>query len=84
MILLVADIEELSQTQSDLPEEPVIEANLDKARGPIATLLVQNGTLRVGDTLVAGSVFGKVRAMVDDRGARVEAASPSFAVEILA
>jgi translation initiation factor IF-2 len=56
---------------------------LDKARGPVATLLVQNGTLRVGDSLVAGSVFGKVRAMIDDRGAKVEAAGPSFAVELL-
>jgi len=83
MILLVADIEELSANPERPARGTVIEANLDKARGPIATLLVQNGTLRVGDTLVAGSVFGKVRAMVDDRGARVEAASPSFAVEIL-
>jgi translation initiation factor IF-2 len=56
---------------------------LDKSRGPVATLLVQNGTLNVGDVLVAGSTMGKVRAMIDDRGARVEQASPSFAVEIL-
>jgi translation initiation factor IF-2 len=61
----------------------VIEANLDKARGPVATLLVQNGTLRVGDSIVAGSVFGKVRAMIDDRSQRVDQASPSFAVEVL-
>ena len=61
----------------------VIEAHLDKAKGPVATLLVQNGTLRGGETLVAGHVFGKVRAMVDDRLARVEAAGPSFAVEVL-
>jgi translation initiation factor IF-2 len=83
MILLVADIEELSANPERPARGTVIEANLDKARGPLATLLVQNGTLRVGDTLVAGSVFGKVRAMIDDRGARVEAASPSFAVEVL-
>ncbi len=83
MILLVADIEELSANPERTAKGTVIEANLDKARGPIATLLVQNGTLRVGDTLVAGSVFGKVRAMIDDRGARVEAAGPSFAVEVL-
>ncbi|HEY9604260.1 MAG TPA: translation initiation factor IF-2 [Allocoleopsis sp.] len=83
MILLVAEVEDL-QANPDRPARgTVIEANLDKTRGPVATLLVQNGTLRVGDTLVAGSVFGKVRAMIDDRGARVEAASPSFAVEIL-
>jgi translation initiation factor IF-2 len=61
----------------------VIEANLDKSRGPVATLLVQNGTLRVGDVLVVGSVLGKVRAMIDDRGDRVTAAAPSFAVEVL-
>ncbi|HEX2557636.1 MAG TPA: translation initiation factor IF-2, partial [Nitrososphaera sp.] len=61
----------------------VIEANLDKTRGPLATLLVQNGTLRVGDILVAGSSLGKVRAMIDDTGRRVEAATPSFAVAVL-
>ena len=61
----------------------MIEAHLDKAKGPVATLLIQNGTLRVGDVLVAGSALGKVRAMVDDRLRRVEAASPSFAVEVL-
>ena len=83
MILLVAEVEDL-QANPDRPAKgTVIEANLDKTRGPVATLLVQNGTLRVGDTLVAGSVFAKVRAMIDDRGARVEAAGPSFAVEIL-
>jgi translation initiation factor IF-2 len=83
MILLVADIEELSANPVRPAKGTVIEANLDKTRGPVATLLVQNGTLRVGDTLVAGSVLGKVRAMTDDRGARVEAAGPSFAVEVL-
>ncbi len=83
MILLVSDIEELSANPARLAKGTVIEANLDKARGPVATLLVQNGTLRVGDTLVAGSVFGKIRAMIDDRGKRVEEAAPSFAVEVL-
>ena len=83
MILLVAEVEDLQANPNRPAKGTVIEANLDKARGPVATLLVQNGTLRVGDTLVAGSVFGKVRAMIDDRGERVEAASPSFAVEIL-
>ncbi|MBE9124797.1 MULTISPECIES: translation initiation factor IF-2 [unclassified Coleofasciculus] len=83
MILLVAEIEDLKANPNRPARGTVIEANLDKTRGPVATLLVQNGTLRVGDTLVAGSVLGKVRAMIDDRAARVEAASPSFAVEIL-
>jgi len=83
MILLVSDIEELSANPARLAKGTVIEANLDKSRGPVATLLVQNGTLRVGDTLVAGSVFGKVRAMIDDRGKRVDEAAPSFAVEVL-
>lgn len=83
MILLVAEVEDLQANPDRLARGTVIEANLDKARGPIATLLVQNGTLRVGDSLVAGSVFGKVRAMIDDRGAKVEAAGPSFAVELL-
>lgn len=83
MILLVAEVEDLQANPDRLARGSVIEANLDKARGPIASLLVQNGTLRVGDSLVAGSVFGKVRAMIDDRGAKVEAAGPSFAVELL-
>jgi translation initiation factor IF-2 len=83
MILLVAEVEDL-QANPDRPAKgTVVEANLDKARGPVATLLVQNGTLRVGDVMVVGSVFGKVRAMIDDRGERVNIASPSFAVEIL-
>lgn len=83
MILLVAEIEELSANPNRPAKGTVIEANLDRARGPVATLLVQNGTLRVGDIIVAGSVFGKIRAMVDDRGDKVEAVSPSFPVEIL-
>ena len=83
MILLVAEVEELSANPDRAAKGTVIEANLDKNRGPVATLLVQNGTLRVGDSIVAGSVLGKVRAMVDDMGQKVEEASPSFAVEIL-
>jgi translation initiation factor IF-2 len=83
MILLVAEVEELSANPDRAAKGTVIEAHLDKAKGPVATLLIQNGTLRVGDILVAGSVLGKVRAMVDDRGSRVEAATPSFAVEVL-
>ncbi|MEM8641865.1 MAG: translation initiation factor IF-2 [Cyanobacteria bacterium P01_G01_bin.54] len=83
MILLVAELEELSANPERPAKGTVIEAHLDKARGPVATLLVQNGTLRVGDSLVAGSSMGKIRAMIDDRGDRVEQATPSFAVEVL-
>ncbi|PIG93528.1 translation initiation factor IF-2 [Gloeocapsopsis sp. IPPAS B-1203] len=83
MILLVAEVEELSANPDRFAKGTVIEAHLDKAKGPVATLLVQNGTLNVGSVLVAGSAFGKVRAMVDDRGRRVDIASPSFAVEVL-
>ncbi|MCC0177792.1 translation initiation factor IF-2 [Waterburya agarophytonicola K14] len=83
MILLVAEVEELSANPNRPAKGTVIEANLDRNRGPVATLLVQNGTLRVGDSIVAGSVLGKVRAMVDDMGEKVEEATPSFAVEIL-
>lgn len=83
MIVLVSEIEELSANPNRPAKGTVIEAHLDRTRGPVATLLVQNGTLRVGDSIVAGSVLGKIRAMTDDRGDKVEAATPSFAVEIL-
>lgn len=83
MIVLVAEVEDLHANPDRAARGTVIEANLDKARGPVATLLVQNGTLRVGDSLVAGPVLGKVRAMIDDRGQRVDVATPSFAVEVL-
>jgi translation initiation factor IF-2 len=83
MILLVAEVEDLYANPDRPAKGTVIEANLDKSRGPVATLLVQNGTLRVGDILVAGSAFGKVRAMIDDRGKRVDVATPSFAVQLL-
>ena len=83
MILLVSEIEELSANPNRAAKGTVIEAHLDRTRGPVASLLVQNGTLRVGDSIVAGSVLGKIRAMIDDRGEKVEAATPSFAVEIL-
>ncbi|MBD2136325.1 translation initiation factor IF-2 [Anabaena sp. FACHB-1237] len=83
MILLVSEVAELSANPDRSAKGTVIEAHLDKAKGAVATLLIQNGTLRVGDMLVAGSAFGKVRAMVDDRGRRVESAGPSWAVEVL-
>ncbi len=83
MILLVAEVSDLQANPERPAKGTVIEANLDKTRGPVATLLVQNGTLHVGDILVAGSTFGKVRAMIDDGGRRVEVATPSTAVEIL-
>jgi translation initiation factor IF-2 len=83
MILLVSEVEDLTANPDRMAKGTVIEAHLDKAKGSVATLLVQNGTLNVGDILVAGSVMGKVRAMVDDRNRRVKIASPSFAVEVL-
>ncbi|MTJ07110.1 translation initiation factor IF-2 [Anabaena sp. UHCC 0204] len=83
MIMLVSEVAELSANPNRVAKGTVIEAHLDKAKGAVATLLIQNGTLHVGDMLVAGSAFGKVRAMVNDRGKRVDIASPSFAVEVL-
>lgn len=83
MIVLQSEVEELSANPDRLAKGTVIEAHLDRARGPVATLLVQNGTLRVGDIIVAGSVAGRIRAMIDDRGDKVEEATPSFAVEVL-
>jgi len=83
MILLVADVAELQANPNRPARGTVIEAHLDKARGPVATLLVQNGTLRVGDTLVAGAVLGRVKAMMDDRGQRLQEAGPSSAVQLL-
>ncbi|MCS7030240.1 MAG: translation initiation factor IF-2 [Gloeomargarita sp. SKYG116] len=82
MILLVAEVSDLYANPDRPAKGTVIEAHLDRSRGPVATLLVQNGTLRVGDALVAGAVFGKVRAMVDDRGQRLDVAPPSSAVEV--
>ena len=83
MLLLVSEVEDLKANPDRLARGTVIEANLDKSRGAVATFLIQNGTLHIGDSLVVGSVFGKVRAMIDDRGNRVQVASPSFAVEVL-
>ena len=83
MILLVTDIGELKATPTRAALGTVLEAQLDRGRGPVATVLVQNGTLRVGDTVIAGSVVGKVRALIDDRGRAVKAAGPSTPVEVL-
>ena len=83
MILLVTEVEDLKANPDRMAKGTVIEAHLDKAKGPVATLLVQNGTLRAGDVLAAGPVLGKVRAMVDDTGKRVKEAGPSYAVEAL-
>jgi len=83
MILLVSEVEDLQANPDRMAKGTVIEAHLDKAKGPVATLLVQNGTLRAGDVVAAGPVLGKVRAMVDDTGKRVKEAGPSYAVEAL-
>jgi translation initiation factor IF-2 len=83
MILLTAEMEELKANPNRTARGLVIEAELDKGRGPVATILVQKGTLRVGDNIVVGSSYGKVRAMIDDKGRRAEEAGPSTPVEIL-
>ena len=83
MILLEADVLELKANPNRNARGLVIEAQLDKGRGPVATVLVQKGTLRVGDNVAAGACFGKVRAMLDDKGARIKKAGPSTPVEIL-
>jgi len=83
MICLVADLAELKATPERAATGVVLEAKLDRGRGPVATVLVQNGTLNASDNFVVGNVFGKVRAMFDDRGASLESAPPSTPVEIL-
>ncbi|MCX7714617.1 MAG: translation initiation factor IF-2 [Clostridia bacterium] len=83
MILLVADMKELKANPNRPAKGAVIEAEIDKGRGPVATVLVQNGTLKVGDIVIAGTAVGRVRAMINDKGRRVKAAVPSMPVEIL-
>ena len=83
MILLTAEVMELKANPNRRARGLVLEAELDKGRGPVATVLVQKGTLRVGDAIAAGSAHGKVRAMMDDKGRRVKEAGPSVPVEIL-
>ena len=82
-INLQAEILELKANPDRPAEGAVVEAKLDKGRGPLATVLVQRGTLRVGDVFVAGPIAGKVRAMIDDKGRQVKEAAPSFPVEVL-
>jgi len=83
MVILVSDMKELKANPNRRAKGTVIEARLDKGRGPVATVLVQNGTLKSGDIIVAGTSVGRVRAMVDDRGNTVKKAGPSVPVEII-
>lgn len=83
MILLVSEVQELKANPDKLARGTVIEAQLDKGRGPVATVLVESGTLNVGDTIIAGTAYGKVRAMIDDLGRTVDHAYPSQPVEII-
>jgi translation initiation factor IF-2 len=83
MILLVADIQDLKANPARPAVGTVLEAKLDKGRGPVATMLVQNGTLRVGDQFICGALFSKVRAMFDDRGNPAREAEPSMPVEVI-
>ena len=83
MILLTAEVHELKANPDRKARGIVIEAELDKGRGSVATILVQKGTLRVGDNVAAGACYGKIRAMIDDKGERVKEAGPSMPVEIL-
>ena len=83
MILLVTDLEELSANPNAAASGTVVESRLDPGRGPVTGVLVQRGTLRIGDAVVAGPVWGKVRAMLDDKGERVEEATPGMPVEVL-
>ena len=82
-VLLVAEVKELKANPNRVAEGIVIEAKLDKGRGPVATVLVQKGTLRTGDHLIAGTVFGKVRLMINDKGQKIKEAGPSCPVEIV-
>ncbi len=83
MIILVSEMKELKANPSKRARGTIIEAQLDKGRGPVATVLVQNGTLKVGDPIVAGASYGRIRAMMNDKGQKVKKAGPSVPVEIL-
>ncbi|MED0707390.1 translation initiation factor IF-2 [Aneurinibacillus aneurinilyticus] len=82
MILLVAEVQELKANPNKRARGTVIEAELDRGRGPVATILVQHGTLKIGDPIVVGTAFGRIRAMVNDKGRRIKEAPPSTPVEI--
>src|SRR5205823_2734638 len=82
-LLLVADIEELAANPEGRARGSVLEANLDVGRGPVATVIVERGTLRVGDAIVAGAAWGRVRALVDDKGDNIKEAPPSTPVVVL-
>ncbi|KEI01410.1 translation initiation factor IF-2 [Clostridium botulinum] len=83
MIILTAEVEELKADPERKAKGTVIEAKLDKGRGPVASLLVQNGTLKVGDSIIVGNTYGRIRAMFDDKGKNIKVAGPSIPVEIL-
>ena len=83
MLLLQSDMLELKANPDKLARGTIVEAKLDRGRGPVATVLVQEGTLHIGDAFVCGAFYGKVRAMIDDQGRKVDAAAPAFPVEIL-
>ena len=83
MVLLTAEVEELKADPNRRAIGAVIESELDKGRGPLATLLVQKGTLRVGDSILVGSTYGRIRAMFDDKGKKITSAGPSIPVEVL-
>jgi len=83
MIVLVAEMQELKANPNRYAMGTIIEAKLDKGRGPVATILVQKGTLHIGDSIIAGTAYGKVRAMINDRGEQVKKAGPSTPVEVL-
>ncbi len=83
MVLLTAEIQELKANSDRRAKGTVIEAKLDKGRGAVASLLVQNGTLHVGDSIIVGSTYGRIRAMFDDKGKKIKSAGPSIPVEIL-
>lgn len=83
MVLLASEMKELKANPNKAARGTIIEAQLDKGRGPVATVLVQSGTLKIGDPIVVGSTYGKIRAMTDDKGKKVKKAGPSTPVEIL-
>ena len=82
-VLLVAEMKELKANPKKRATGTIIEAKLDKGKGPVATILVSNGTLNVGDSVIAGYATGKIRAMFDDKGRKVKSAGPSIPVEVL-